>query len=458
MNNSFISRRELLKYGLKAGAVASLSSSLLVTSCSKKGVGRKHPNVILISIDTLRADHLACYGYKQPTSPSMDKLASGGLLFEDVSSPSPWTLPAHVSLLTGLYPNRHGVKTHLTLMPMQLLVLAEVLKDHGFTTAAIVNSHYVSQRYGFERGFNEFIYVPEQLSNPAPSQVERKALKWLSTTHKQPFFLFLHYYDVHSDYCALPEYSEKFVRPYSGPVDGSTAQLINFREEKFTLSQRDVQHLTDLYDASILQMDDGIARLLLFLEKKDLLDDTVIILTSDHGEEFLEHGGVLHGRTQYQELMHVPLIIRGPGLPAGRRIKQIASLADLMPTVLAMLHISVPPGLDGIDLTPLWQGSGELPLRFVFGEADHNNVENDIKRAVRHPRYKLHYDRLTKKSQLYDLIEDPNEGNDVADIHPAMAGLLMQRLMEFMSIERSGKRLPSLSPQEIEKLRSLGYL
>ncbi len=456
-------RREFLKHSLYGGLAAGMSG-LGLSGCRQKQTKSEHTNVILISIDTLRADHLGCYGYARPTSPTLDKFASQGLLFEDVSTTSPWTLPAHASLLTGLYPSHNGVQTRRHRLPREIITLANVLRENGFLTTAVVNSHWLSKNYRLNQGFDDFTYVVEDAEEVAPSKVGDKASKWLSKHSSKPFFLFLHYLDVHSDYRSLPRYEKQFVRPYSGIIDGSTAQIVTFRDGLLSLNQADVSHLIDLYDAGIRQMDDSIARLFKLLKKKNLFDNTFIIVTADHGDEFLEHGGVLHGRTQFQELIHVPLIIRGPGLPQSKRIKHIASLVDVMPTTLSLLGIDPPAGLDGIDLRTLWRnGDSEPPPRLLFAEADRNNligdkITDDIRRAVRHPRYKLHYDLWKKKTQLYDILGDPQEKVNVADKHGPMADSLLRALKDYMRIKKTGESAPALFPEEIERLKSLGYL
>jgi arylsulfatase A-like enzyme len=462
-SSGHFSRREVLKYGLYSGLTASLGMGLWLGGCSLP-LFHKKPNIILISIDTLRADHLGCYGYDRPTSPVVDKFASEGLLFEDVSATSPWTLPSHGSLLTGLYPHRNGLRLRKDYLPNGVPTMAEVLRNNGFLTAAIVNSFSLSKKFGLDRGFSDFTYVSEDVSRAAPSEVEVEALKWLSNQGNKPFFLFLHYYDVHSDYCSLQGYEKQFVQPYTGTADGSTAQLVRYCQGKLSLNQVDADHLIDLYDSGVRQMDDGLGRMFEFLETKRLLDHTFIVITSDHGEEFLDHGGVLHGRTYFQEIIQVQLLIRGPDIPQSKRIKHIASLVDVMPTILSLLGISEPPSLDGMNLCPLWQSSNtNPPRRFVFAEADHNNViqnriVDDIKCMVRHPRYKLHYDRLSMGKELYDLGEDPQEKINVAVEHSAMADLLFLQLKNFMNLVTAGQEASPLTPEEINKLRSLGYM
>ena len=414
--------------------------------------------VVLISIDTLRADHLACYGYRRPTSPAIDALAREGVLFDDVSAPSPWTLPSHASLLTGLYPSRHGLKAHDRYLPSTVPTLAARLGRAGFLTAGVVNSYNLGPRFGLDRGFQEFLYVEEAADQVEPStRITDQAMAWLRQHRHRRLFLFVHYYDVHSDYRSRPRYEEQFVSPYRGVADGTTAQLMAYREGRVRLEGGDAAHLIDLYDAGIRQMDDELQRLVSFLRDEKLLDGTLLVLTSDHGEEFLERGGVLHGRTQFQEVMRVPLVMRGPGLPAGRRDPTPASLLDVMPTVLGLLRIERPPSLDGEDLS--WQGDADRRAgRYLFGEADHNNAKPDITRAVRQRSYKLHFNRLTGQRELFDLARDPGERVDRATSEPAVTADLKARLDRFMQIRGEAASPSRLTPEEIEKLRSLGYL
>lgn len=428
---------------------------IFLSSCNRDQPNLKPRNLVLISIDTLRADRLGCYGYPKPTSPALDKIASEGLLFENMYTPSPWTLPAHMSLLTGLYPSRHGVKSRGTKLPNGVDTLAEVLSGHGFATAAVINYLYLDQRFGFAKGFDYYKQIPEnQTTKGAASTINSLAKKLLLNRPDKPFFFFLHYFDVHSDYTPKDRYKKQFTTPYQGIADGSTIQLMAFRKGLVLLSQKDIQHFSDLYDGEIRQLDDELGKLFLFFKEQGLWEQTLLIVTSDHGEEFLEHGGVLHGQTQYQESIHVPMIMHGPGIPKSKRIEGNSSLVDVMPTVLGMLGIETPDTLDGIDLQPTW-GSSEtkLPSRFIFAEADHH----DIKRAVFHQHYKLHYDLLTKKSQLYDLTKDPNEKYDLADKDTSAANQLFSQLRQFMRVENKGQPLEELSSEEINRLKSLGY-
>ena len=231
----------------------------------------------------------------------------------------------------------------------------------------------------------------------------------------KPVFALVHYMDVHSDYLSLPKYEKIFVRPYDGFADGTTQQLYRFAAGKFDLNQEDAAHLLDLYDAGIRQIDDQLARLFGFLEEEGLLDDSLLVVMSDHGEEFLEHGSVLHGHTQFQEVVRVPLIFRGPGVPAGKRVSTPVSLIDVMPTSLAQLGLPVPEGLDGVSVSGLWrQPAARWTDRLLYFEADvvfpppgPGVVPVGPYRAVRDDRFKLHLDIDTGNVGLFDLSEIP---------------------------------------------------
>jgi len=375
-------------------------------------------------------------------------------------SSSPWTLPAHATLLTGLYPGRHGLTSHERYLESSLTTLAQLFSQAGYRTAAVVNSHNLGPEFGLDRGFQQYRYVEERVERREPStEITDQAMEWVRGGGERPLFLFLHYYDVHSDYVSLPKHETEFLRPYPGIADGSTAQLAAHREGKVSLSASDAPNLIDRYDAGIRQMDAEIGRFLEFLRGRGLWEDALFVLTSDHGEEFFEHGGVLHGQTQYQEVIRVPLLIKGPGVPHGRRVPTPVSLVDIAPTLLERAGIAVPEGLDGTDVAPLWsEGDRELEARYLFSEADHNNVEHDITRSVRYKNLKLHFNRLSREYRIYDLSRDPAERDDLsADEEQAFAAL-SERLERFMASEKVEAPVRTLSEEEIEKLRSLGYL
>lgn len=421
--------------------------------------GEPRPNLLLISIDTLRADKLEAYGHPRPTSPAIAAFAAEGLVVETAISTSPWTLPAHASLLTGLYPTRHGMQSIVHGLPPEVEPLAERLSAAGFVTGAIVNSRYLANRYGWDRGFDSFEHVPETAGRKAPTEVQAKAEAWLEAIRERPFFLFLHYYDVHSDYSSMPRFERGLVRRYDGPVNGRTQQLLRHERGEFVIAGPGKRNLVDRYTAGIRQMDDGMRALFAKLDELGLAESTLVVLTSDHGEELLEHGGVLHGKTLHEEVVRVPLILRGPGVPVGGTLEGLASLVDVVPTLLSLLRLPPPDALDGVDLSQYF--AARLPAeRSVFSEADRKNEHNDALRAIRRGDWKLVLDRFSGELVLYDLAADPGEHEDVSQRHPEVAATLRTELDAFMGQAPAAepRLLPGLTPAELEQLRALGYL
>jgi len=421
--------------------------------------------VILISVDTLRPDMLGAYGYDRPTSPTMDAFAEDGVLFENAVSVAPWTLPAHGSMLTGMYPRHHGAVTDRNSLRPDVPTLSEILSQNGFFTAAFTNSTYLMDRFGFDRGNNYFEYVLESQQAREPGEVFAKAMSWLSSRQSgQPFFLFVHDYSAHSDYKSLPEFEEMFVKPYEGIANGSTEQLVFLRSSDIDLREQDGEHLIELYISGVRQLDSEIEKFLAYLKESQLDRDTLVILVSDHGEGFLEHGSVLHGETQYDELLRVPLMLRGPGVPKGERYAQAVSLIDLVPTVFSLLGLSEPEQgfhWDGMDLSRLWR-SAETAIfdeRVLFSEADHHYLEEpDLFRSARHKGMKLILDRRTQKTLLFDLSTDPGEHEDVSEQHPEVVAFLREQLEVFDQSSEQSEPLPELSEEDRKRLEALGYI
>jgi len=376
---------------------------LLATGCDGAGDGAPRPrNAILISIDTLRPDHLSCYGHDRPTSPTLDKLAEEGVRFTDVTSAAPWTLPAHATMFTGLYPSHHGVRTHENRLPESAVTLAEEFRDHGFRTLAVVNTHNVgAPQFQLRQGFERFRYIVETEEQPelrtydCAEVVVSTAKELLQGGDRdQPFFLFLHFYDVHTDFTPRAEYRDMFVSPYGGDLKGLSTELNRFRIQGNKLGEADLRWLREMYDAEIRQLDDVLGRFFAWLDEQGFAKDTLFVVTSDHGEEFQEHGSFLHGTTHYDELLRIPWILRGPGVPNGKVLAEPVHGVDVAPTLLALMGIPSSVPRDGLDVSVLWHG-GTLPQRTFFGEADHNNRVDgkdvsDIKRMVRIGEEKLH--------------------------------------------------------------------
>ena len=420
-------------------------------------------NLLWISLDTLRADRLGCYGYERPTSPTLDALALEGVVFEDASSPAPWTMPAHASLFTGLYPQRTGVVGFETAMYAEVRHVAERLREHGFSTQAVVSNTALTM-HGLNRGFERFQFV-DRGHGPEPSRVTPLAIRQLEGRDpERPFFALVHYNAVHAPYRSLPRHERQFVRPYDGEITGRNAEFLAHATGARRFTEEDVQHLSDLYDAAIKQLDGQLEKLFEYVRAEGLLEDTLVVITSDHGEEFFDHGEVNHAMTQYQELVRVPLILLGPGVPAGARVATPVSLVDLMPTSFAYLGLPLPPDLDGVDIRGTWLASMEEPVeRLLYFEADcappdaKGVLVPGSKRAIRDERYKLHYDQRTEETALYDLRADPTELRDVQAEHGDLVARLLGDLAAFLATAPDPLDAP-LTEDQLRRLEELGYV
>jgi arylsulfatase A-like enzyme len=444
-----------------------LGAVLLATGCGPAENGPAGPkNVVLISIDTVRYDSLSVFGNPEPTSPAIDRVARMGTSFSNASASSPWTLPSHASLLSGLYPHRHRVRNHEHKLPEDIETLTEILAGSSMQTAGIVSVELLGKKHGFERDFDSFLYVPEWrelssgdrfLANPGVEVTDR-ALKWLGRNADDPFFLFLHYYDAHSDYAPRSEYRERFVDPYEGRADGSTGQLLEVRSGTLEYTAEDAAHTKQLYEAEIRELDDQLARIFAYLDESGLADSTLVVVTSDHGEEFLEHGSVLHGRTYFDEVIRVPLILRGPGIPAGQVVDVPVSLVDVTPTILDQLGLPVPEAMQGLPLAGTWSAPEAWTRGTVIAEADWQNRLPESFWMIRGKRYKLIYDWRNKSPELYDMLEDPEEASDLSEEKPELTSALIQELEDTMESYRSGETRVEISEEELDRLRSLGYV
>ena len=474
--------------------------------------GAKPEIVILISIDTLRADHLGLYGHHRFTSPTLDLFALEGSVFEDASSVAPWTLPAHASMLTGLYPLGHAVVDADSKLPEAIPTIAKLLGENGWKTAAAVNSAWLLRKtHEVTRDFDHFLFVQEAVAARLPTTaITDQAIAWIRESKDSNLFVFMHYYDVHSDYTSLPRFENLMVSPYEGEADGTSWQLnvqsmpdifieschTDFEEEKCSFGSgettrlvdssvrkkkfepEDIRHLEELYDAGIRQLDTELGRFFELLRAEHLLDSTRIIITSDQGEEFSDHGSFYHVETPYQEILHVPLIFRGPGIAAGRRIQAPVSLVDLAPTILAWAGVDAPIEIDGLDLSPLLaQAHAEnaaedltkrLNRRFQYGEATAGSQWESkipglvsVLSSIRKGPFKLVHSSLDDEVKLFDLGVDPNETTDVAVQNPEIAQTLrdkMARRKAELAGEASQQNRVELDPEDVERLRALGYL
>jgi arylsulfatase A-like enzyme len=425
------------------------------SSCGKGSHSQdgSRPNIILISIDTLRADHIHGLGYDRETTPMLDRLIQRGSAFSTAVSNAPWTLPSHASMLTSLYPHTHGLTSEPLALNEKVETLPILLNRAGYKTAGVTTMPHLSPRHGFNRGFDT--YICQEMRAPAALEI---VLKLLREIESEPFFVFIHLFDVHSDYDPSQRFLSMFESSYEGNVDGTGKTLYQIRNGELEPSEDDLAHLVALYDAGIRQLDNHLEMFFNALQTRNILDNTVIIVTSDHGEEFLEHGGVLHGQTLYDELMRIPLIIAGPEIPEGELVTKQVQIIDIMPTILDLCGVPIPPEAEGRSMVPLMRRENAEWAEIAFMEADWRNVKHDIKRAIRTDGYKLYYDRYSGKEELYDLISDPGEQNNVIESHPEVAESLRKQLKKWMATERGHPDRIVLSDKEREQLQALGYL
>ena len=416
-----------------------LVASMLLACSAVLAEGTPGPNVVVITIDTLRADHLGCYGDKQIRTPNIDALASEGVRFERAYTPVPVTLPAHTVIFTGTYPMRSGMHDFSgnKLNPSQL-TLASVLKQHGYTTGAVIGSAVLDSRFGLNQGF-DFYYDHFDFSRLDESNIEEMerpgnavadvALDWLGKNHSNKFFLWMHLYDPHYPYRPPAPYNEQYKdRPYDGEIAFADAQV---------------------------------GRLINFLKAHGLYRNTLIVLTGDHGESLGEHGEKTHGFFIYNATLHVPVIIRLPGTPSGKVVSEMISLADLMPTVLHALKFDVPSQVQGVNLLPLMgpKAPRESESRNLYGETFLPRLHFNWSelRAVETEKY--HFIDAPKP-ELYDLSKDPGETQNLYPQKKAVADELRARLSKLIGQYSADQELAEktgLDPALMERLKSLGY-
>ncbi|MEQ1892779.1 MAG: sulfatase [Planctomycetota bacterium] len=436
--------------------------ALVLAGCAPAAPRR---NLILISIDTLRADRLGCYGYSRPTTPFLDAQARQGVLFRDANAVSSWTFPSHAAMFTGLYPGRSGATELKRPIRPEVPALAEWLAARGYETGAVVSST-LFKGYGLERGFETLALVDP--GGPEPSRVTAESLAWLKARageQAHPFFFLIHYLDPHSDYSSLPEFETLFREPYEGKADGTSEQLFRHVSGSLHYSAADARHLSNLYDAGVRQQDAELAQLFAYLDSAGFLANSVVVLTSDHGEEFLEHGGVMHGLQQYEESVRIPLLFFGPDVPAGVEVVEPVSQVDLVPTVLELLGLEAPGELDGISLVPLWRApTAARPARALLIEGDRDPpgptasvmiTGDDL--ALRRGNWKLFFDPTRNAQRLYDLATDPREERDVAGEHPELVRELADELARLLARRVEGGAAAPLDAHDLELLRMLGY-
>jgi len=396
-------------------------------------------NLILISIDTLRRDHVGCYGYPQSTTPTIDRLAESGMVFDNAVSSSSWTLPAHASMLTGLYPAFHRLQDDGTRLAPSIPTLAEGLRDAGYSTLAVVSHVYVSSQFGLERGFDLFddSLIQGGAETPVASDVADRVLEQMANLPEGPYFAFVHFFDPHWDYTPPAPFDARFTDPgYAGPIDGTLKTMMPYLASTRPMPRPDLEHAVGLYDGEIAYVDAEIGRLLGVLREQGRLKNTVVVVTSDHGEEFKEHGRLGHGKSLFWEQLRVPLVVSGhPDFPRGRR-EDLVSLVDLAPTLLALAGSETPPRVQGASMLERRRSEA----RVVYAESV--RFGNEM-RAARAPTTKvIHYFQGDAR-YFYDLSQDPRETRPLTE--DPSAGKLSSALADYALVADSGWHMKLIS-------------
>jgi len=427
----------------------------------------ERPNIIFLVIETLRADHLQGYGYARLTMPNLEWVAQEGTTFERASTVATWTLPSVASILTGLPPSAHGIRSYEDQLPDAAVTLAERLREVGYHTAFLgVNSLFEADRK-IEQGFDHY-YGTDEISG---EELNDHLFAWLKDYPRdKPVFLYVHYFDPHCRFTPPSEYREMYWPPGKQATHRKMS-LKQFQQmhECFQLHYGptepvlDVDYYLSEYDAELRHVDHVMGLFLERLKTSGLYDSSLLFILSDHGEEFYDHGGYGHGKVLYEHQSHIPLIVRLPGgKRPGQRVSSRVSTLDLYPTALGAVGLKPRKQLPGQDLSPLLQGleEGSTPDRSIFAETDYEGKQ----RALWQGEWKLLVSPDgTRPNGLFNLSTDPGELTDLSDAHPEVSRRLFQALeKQQQEALRLGEDLPGtrqeLTEGTLEQLRSLGYV
>lgn len=436
-----------------------LTASGLTEGCARPRGPLIQPNVLVIVVDCLRADRVGHGPAGDGLTPNLDRLASNGIRFSKAFAPATWTKPSVASLFTGLYPRQHGVllatvgKGDLVsaeVLPANFETLAEHFQRGGYATGAFVNQVHLHPRFGFDQGFGHF---ENRRGRKAPG-LNRKLLEWLSEDRQErPFFAYLHYLDAHWPYSrSTPTDSSHPWHNNPPPRRGVLAEewLRTFPPDEQAAV---VAELERLYDNEVRSVDAHVGDLLTRVLADETYRGTVVVVTSDHGEGFNEHGWLQHSYPPFEEVIHIPLIIRLPGNDfAGRVVPQPASLVDLLPTLTELAGLPEPSGVAGRSLVPLWQGTDNWTSRLLL-------VDGASSSGVRSQRFKLIVN--SEGSEYYDLSVDPYESSPLGRGQcGSPCARLDQAMQSYRAQAEENLKLDAvpLTAEEVQDLKKLGYL
>ncbi len=434
----------------------------------------QHPNVLLILPDTLRADHLGCYGYHRQTSPNIDKFADECLFFEKAFSPSPWTKTAVGSILTSLYPHEHGAYKWADNLNNQSLTLTEIFRNKNYRTFSAQANGLITSRYGFHQGFQ----IYKEMTNDLAENLTDEFVTWLNRNKRRPFFAYLHFMDTHYPYKVPGHYTRTYASEGQSALnlDELKSQDIRLLTE-MGMAQNDKDHIVDLYDDSIVYFDIHFGRIIDALRANQILDKTIVILLADHGEEFWRHGSFGHGHTLYNELLHVPLLIRYTKILPAKKVPFPVQLIDLYPTILSLTRVDSDHEIKGKDLLPAILNDREAKRVIYFEGILHGGEKRGVYKdgwkliqntAERYNRMsfdplgeltQFKYPELEKEYEFYDIQEDFNEVHDLfnrqTDILKETKRLLQVFKRDNLLLQEQRQRQLS---EKLKDFRSLGYI
>jgi arylsulfatase A-like enzyme/tetratricopeptide (TPR) repeat protein len=426
---------------IAAAAIAVVAAALWALRPEQRSrwLGGGRPNLLVVTLDTLRADRLGCYGYAAARTPRLDALAARGLRFAQATTVTPLTLPAHSSLFTGTFPPFHGVRDNGGFyLGEEQITLAEVLRDRGYRTGGFISAFVLDSRWGIQQGFDRYFddfdltkfekaAGMDAIQRPGAETVD-EALRWLREDRSRPFFAWVHLYDPHAPYVPPADLADLFPRTASGA-----------------------------YDAEIAATDVQVGRLLDSLEAAGRLSNTVVAVVADHGEMLGEHGEPTHGFFIYDAAVHIPMILAGPGISTAVVPDQVR-IVDVMPTALELLGVAAPAPVQGVSLTPLARGqrlnlqaySESWYPRYHYGWSELVSVQDGRFKLIRAPR-----------PEVYDLAQDPGELSDLSGQDPRRtAGLrrTLEQMAARIASSRAVKGPQAIDSETAERLEALGYV
>ncbi len=424
----------------------------------------KQSNVVIYLIDALRADHLGCYGYHRPTSPRIDRFAKEAVLFERAQAQTSWTRPSVASVFTGLMPQVHQVNDEEDALSDGVMTIAEYLLAAGYQTGGFISNSNAGPKVGFGQGFEVFRHVGPRGEAVRSEVINDAAENWLDALEEdRPFFLWIHAVDPHAPYMPPDDLRAEFAPTVDDPELGSIPRVMNLTLHPETMSEQTIADLVSLYDAEIAANDRTFGALIDGLRSRGLYDDTLIILLSDHGEEFYDHGGWTHGKTLYAEQLDIPLIIRYPRSKEGRRLPQIVQHVDILPTVLEAVGLPEPNDIEGIGLQRLLTVEGrESWVDRAFSSLDLRGRTGTSVMDGRWKMIRFHLRGAGNLPMLFDKEADREELSDLIAVLPDRAASLLALDRRFEAGLPSAFVAPVIDTAADEELhnalKALGYV